>query len=155
MEPKSHCPRFRRPRTEPAGAWPPGLKLLLDTHIAVWTALDPNALTLSDRALMAKVTPPLVLSAVSVWELRLKWHRFHVSGERKGPVSPASVVAFAAAMGWELLPLTARHAATALLQPINHKDPFDELLLVQAQMEELRLLIHDAKMLDHPLAIVE
>jgi PIN domain nuclease of toxin-antitoxin system len=109
------------------------LRLLLDTHIAVWAALDPDALTDAERERMARADAPLVLSAVAVWELRLKWHSFHVSGERKGPVAPSAVVAFAAAMDWELLPLTARHAVAELARPLGHKDPFDELLLVQAQ----------------------
>ena len=87
------------------------MRLLLDTHIVVWTALDPKALSETERRWMADADGPLVLSAVAVWELRLKWHSFHITGGRKGPVDPASVLAFAAAMDWEFLPLTARHAA--------------------------------------------
>jgi PIN domain nuclease of toxin-antitoxin system len=94
----------------------------------------------------------LVLSAVAVWELRLKWHSFHISGTRKGPIDPAAVVAFAAAMDSELLPLTARHAAAALAQPLGHTDPFDELLLVLAQEEGMRLLIRDTKLILHLFA---
>jgi PIN domain nuclease of toxin-antitoxin system len=127
---------------------------LLDTHIAIWAALDPDALTDAERGQMAGVDTPLVLSAVAVWELRLKWHSFHISGTRKGLVDPASVVAFAAAMDWELLPLTARHAAAELARPLGHKDPFDELLLVQAQEEGMRLLTRDVKLIGHPLAVV-
>jgi len=129
------------------------LRLLLDTHIAVWAALDPDALTDAERGLMAEVETPLVLSAVAVWELRLKLHSFHISGGRKGPVAPAAVVAFARAIDWELLPLTARHAAAELARPLGHKDPFDELLLVQAQEEGMRLLTRDAKLADHPCAV--
>ena len=129
------------------------MRLLLDTHIVVWTALDPKALSEIERKWMADADGPLVLSAVAVWELRLKWHSFHITGGRKGPVDPASVVAFAAAMDWEFLPLTARHAAAILARPLEHKDPFDELLLVQAQEEGMRLLTRDAKLDDHPSAI--
>jgi len=128
------------------------LRLLLDTHIAVWAALDPDALTPSERGEMAAADSPLVLSAVAVWELRLKWHSFHISGGRKGVVAPAAVVAFAAAMDWEFLPLTARHAAAELAPPLGHKDPFDELLLVQAQEEGMRLLTRDAKLIGHAYA---
>lgn len=129
------------------------MRLLLDTHIVIWVALDPDALTDDERRLMASADAPLVLSAVAVWELRLKWHSFHISGQRKGPVDPASVVAFAAAVDWELMPLTARHAAALLAQPLGHKDPFDELLLVQAQEEGMRLLTRDAKLMRHPFAV--
>jgi len=92
--------------------------------------------------------------AVAVWEVRLKWHSFRISGGRKGPIAPASIVAFAAAMDWEFLPLTARHAAAELARPLGHKDPFDELLLVQAQEEGMRLLTRDAKLAGHALAAV-
>lgn len=128
------------------------MRLLLDTPIAVWTALDPGALTAAERNQMAGADTQLVLSAVVVWELRLKWHSFYISGERKGPLDPAVVVAFARAMDWELLPLTAGHAAARLAQPLQHRDPFDELLLVQAQEEGMRLLTRDAKLVGHPLA---
>jgi PIN domain nuclease of toxin-antitoxin system len=129
------------------------LKLLLDTHIAIWAALEPEALTEAERRRMAGANTTLVLSAVAVWELRLKWHSFHISGRRKGPIDPAAVVTFAAAIDWELLPLTARHAAAELVQPLEHKDPFDELLLVQAQEEGMRLLTRDTKLIGHPFAV--
>ena len=87
---------------------------------------------------MAGADGRLVLSAVAVWELRLKWHRFHISGQRKGPVNPASATAFASGMGWEVLPLTAHHATTELTDPLEHKDPFDELLLVQPREDRNR-----------------
>jgi PIN domain nuclease of toxin-antitoxin system len=128
------------------------LKLLLDTHIVIWAALDPDALTEAERRRMAGADTSLVLSAVAVWELRLRWHSFHFSGRRKGPIDPAAVVAFATAIDWELLPLTAHHAAAELAQKLGHKDPFDELLPVQAQEEGMRLLTRDAKLIDHPFA---
>ena len=129
------------------------MRLLLDTHIAVWTALDPDALTDRERGWMAARDARLVLSAVSVWEMRLKWRSFHISGARKGPVDPAALVAFGAAMNWELLSLTARHAAASLSPALPHNDPFDDLLLTQAQEEGLRLLTRDAKLAGHPFAL--
>ena len=129
------------------------MRLLLDTHIAVWAALDDQALTPAERTLMRDAAGPIVLSAVSVWELRLKWHLLHSSGRRKGPIGPDAIVAFALAMGWDLLPMTARHAAATLREPILHKDPFDELLLTQAQEEGLRLLTRDAQLAGHSLVV--
>jgi len=128
------------------------MRLLLDSHIAIWAALDPGAMTDSERQWMSDPTTSLVLSAVVVWELRLKWHRFHISGARKGIIGPSAIVAFAEAMARQFLPLTARHAAAELAQPVDHKDPFDELLLVQAQEEGLRLLTRDSKLVTYPLA---
>lgn len=129
------------------------MRLLLDTHIAVWAALDPNGLTASEQQLMSASGTTLVMSAVAIWELRLKWHSFHISGERKGPLAPSHIVAFSVAMGWEMLSLTSHHASATLTQPLAHKDPFDELLLVQAQEEGMRLLTRDAKLIGHPFAL--
>lgn len=129
------------------------MRLLLDTHIAIWAALTPNALPETERGRMAGADTRLVLSAVAVWGLRLKWHSFHISGARKGPLDPGAVVAFAAALDWGFLPLTAHHAAAVLAHPLEHKDPFDELLLLQAQEEDMRLLTRDAKLVGHPFAV--
>ena len=63
------------------------------------------------------------------------------------------MVAFAEAVAWEMLPLTGRHAAAELALPLGHKDPFDELLLVQAQEEGMRLLTRDAKLVGHPFSV--
>jgi PIN domain nuclease of toxin-antitoxin system len=127
------------------------LRLLHDTHIVVWAALDRDALTEPERRLLARADTPMVLSAVAVWELRLRWHSFRTSGERKGPVDPAAVVA---AIDWEFLPLTAGHAAAEPSRPLRHKDPFDELLLVQAQEGGRRLLTRDIQLAGHPLAVI-
>ncbi len=129
------------------------MRLLLDTHIVIWAALHPDALAVAERRWMAEATAPLVLSAVSVWELRLKWQSLSFSGLRKGPADPACVVALAGAMAWEMLPLTARHVASRQANPLAHKDPFDELLLVQAQEVGMRLLTRDGKLANHPFAV--
>lgn len=110
------------------------MRLLRDTHIAVWAALAPDALTEAEWRQMEGADTRLVLSAVAVWKLRLKWHSFHISGGRKSPLDPAVVLAFAQAINWELLPLTARHAAAELVQPLRHKDPSDELFFESSNL---------------------
>jgi len=129
------------------------LRLLLDSHIAIWAATDETALTVGEQAAMAAGGLPIV-SAVSIWEARLKWNSLHASGARKGIIAPDLLLAFIEAMEWPLLPLSARHAAAELASPLAHRDPFDELLLVQAQVEGLRLLTRDALLRDHPIALL-
>ena len=65
------------------------------------------------------------------------------------------MVGFAASLGWEFPPLTARHAATELIHPLERSDRFDELLLVQAQEEGMHLLTRDAKLAAHPLTVTD
>ncbi len=93
------------------------------------------------------------MSAVSIWEMRLKYRARHASGDRKSPYDPHDVVATLKERDVTFLPVEASHAARELETPIPHKDPFDEMLLVQAQEEGLRLLTEDRQLSGHPLAI--
>lgn len=129
------------------------MRLLLDTHFAAWLTLDEDVLTKGERAQVQRQDAEIVCSTVSLWELRLKWNVTNLAGVRKGPVSPEAVLAFGQVMGWSFLPLRPEHAVAALDVGITHKDPFDELLLVQAQVEGLRLLTRDKALIGHPLAI--
>lgn len=125
------------------------MRLLLDTHFVLWITLGRHRLTRREQSFLEGVDP--VASSVSLWELRLKWDQFQVSGDRKGAASPRTVLAALSGAGRELLPLTPAHAAATLATPIAHKDPFDELLLVQAQEEGLRFLTRDRGLAEHPL----
>lgn len=114
--------------------------------------MNPALLSLAEQAAIRTEPGPLV-SAVSIWEARLKWQSWHASGTRKGVITHDDLMLFIEQVGWTLLPLSARHAAATLDSPVEHKDPFDELLLVQAQVEGLRLLTRDRMLVGHPLAI--
>jgi len=129
------------------------LRLLLDTHFLVWLTVGGAALTQAERAFLAEEEVTIFCSVVSLWELRLKWNRTTSSGKPKGPVSPEAVRSFAERAGWTFLPLVPRPALAPLNPPVAHKDPFDEMLLIQAQAEGLRLLTRDKTLLDHPLAL--
>ena len=128
------------------------MRLLLDTHFALWFAVQNEMLSRKERAILDAAD--FLVSAVSIWELRLKWTSFHVSGERKGTHSPGDVLTALNRADVELLPLLPAHAATMLQTMISHKDPFDELLLAQAQAEGLRLLTRDRILVQHPLAFI-
>ena len=127
------------------------MKLLLDTHYLVWLAVDQDRLTSKERDLFSAGGVELVLSSVAIWEARLKWDSYHQSGERKGRVAPDAFLTMAERAGWAMLQLTGAHAVARLRQPLDHRDPFDELLLVQAQEEGILLLSRDGKLADHPL----
>jgi PIN domain nuclease of toxin-antitoxin system len=129
------------------------VKLLLDSHILVWIAVDDAELTVREREILAAPDVEVVCSAVSLWELRLKWNSMTQAGARKPRVAPEVVRDLVRAAGWTFLPLLPEHAVTALDVPVAHKDPFDELLLVQAQVEGMRLLTRDRALIGHPLAI--
>ena len=128
------------------------MTLLLDTHYVFAIASSPGRLTGTEINFLASHPDRFVVSAVSLWEIRLKWDALHGSGDRKGPLDPAQVIQVLAGQSIDFLPLSAAHAATPLREPIPHRDPFDEILLVQAQMEGFKLLTRDVKLLGHSLA---
>ncbi len=130
------------------------MRLLIDTHFALWLVSDPGKLTGTELALLENAESDVSVSAVSIWELRLKWSSLHRSGARKGVAAPEDVLAaLEQDIGCTMLPLTAAHAAEVLHLPLAHHDPFDELLLAQAQAEGLRLLTRDRALLGHPLVV--
>ena len=107
----------------------------------------------ADRRFLSEHDARVYVSAVSVWEMRLKYNARHPSGERKSPFDPNDVLAVLEGQDVTFLPMSMAHAAKALDPPLDHKDPFDELLLVQAQEEGLRLLTADRRLAQHPLAV--
>lgn len=129
------------------------MKLLLDTHYLIWLAVDQEKLTSKERRLLSAGGVEPVLSSVALWEARLKWETYHQSGERKGRAPADELLAMAEGAGWAMLPLTAAHAVARLNTPLEHRDPFDELLLVQAQEQGILLLSRDRKLLEHPLVL--
>jgi PIN domain nuclease of toxin-antitoxin system len=128
------------------------VKLLLDTHYVFGLAGSPATLSKRELRFLDDYSQPFVVSAVSIWEIRLKWQSLNSAGAPKGPLNPLDVVGILATETIvEFLTLTPEHAATELASPLSHKDPFDELLLAQAQAEGLMLLSRDRLLASHPL----
>lgn len=125
--------------------------LLLDTHIALWLVREPGVLRPAELAAIEGSEP--LVSAISLWELRLKWDRVTASGARKGPADPLEIRTGLEILGVNILPLVPDQAAASLKHPIPHRDPFDEMLLIQAQELGAKLLTRDRLLIDHPLAI--
>ena len=129
------------------------VRILLDTSYLYKLMQASARFSEAERQFLVGWEARLFVSAVSIWEMRLKFQALYPSGERKSPYDPKDVVAALEQQGVTFLTMTARHAARSLETPIAHKDPFDEMLLVQAQEEDLRLLTADQHLIGHPLAI--
>lgn len=115
-------------------------------------ATDPGRLSPTEREVLDSEGNQIIVSAISIWEIRLKWAATYASGQRKGLLDPINALAFVQSAELSLLMLDVETAATPLLVPLDHKDPFDELLLVQAQQIGARLLTRDQALLRHPLS---
>lgn len=112
------------------------MALLLDTHALLWWLAGE---TLEDEA-AARIADPQTLvavSAASIWEASIK----RALGKLDVPSSLADAVV---ASGFEPLPITARHAERAGALPTHHRDPFDRMLVAQADLEGLTLVTRDA-----------
>jgi PIN domain nuclease of toxin-antitoxin system len=129
------------------------VRILLDTSYLYDLMEAPGKLLEAERTFFESDELELYVSAVSIWEMRLKHGVRHRSGTRKSPFAPNEVIAVLTGQDVTLLPMTATHAARTLETPLEHRDPFDELLLVQAQEENLKLLTTDRRLASHPLTI--
>ena len=113
------------------------MKLLLDTHIALWLVRDAPELSAEARRLISRAESVFV-SSVSMWEATIK------VALGKLPLDPARLESQLLAAGVQPLPLTWAHARALHGLPMLHRDPFDRMLVVQAMTEPLHLLTHDA-----------
>lgn len=114
--------------------------VLLDTHLILWAAYEPQKLSDSARALIEDEHNTLLFSAVSIWEVSIK-----SSLGRPDFTVDARVLARALREnGYEELLITSSHAAAVADLPSIHQDPFDRLLVSQARIEGVPLLSADA-----------
>jgi PIN domain nuclease of toxin-antitoxin system len=116
------------------------VRLLLDTHVALWAIVDDPRLPRAAREMIAAPSNTVVVSAVTVWEVAIK----HALAREDMPVSGAQALRWFRAAGYVLLDVTPEHAAGVETLPRIHADPFDRLLVSQALAEPLRLVTHDA-----------
>ena len=111
------------------------MSLLLDTHALLWW-LEGTNLPDAVAARISDPTEDVAFSAASVWEVSIK----EMLGKLRVP-EPLSVVA--AEEGFRPLPVTFEHAERLLDLPPHHRDPFDRMLVAQAQVEGLTIVTHD------------
>lgn len=120
--------------------------LLLDTHLLLWAAGRPERLSEQARSMIAEPRNALWFSAASLWEITIK----HGLGRRDFRVEPNVLRRGLVENGYTELPITSQHAlATAYLPPI-HKDPFDRILVAQAESEGALLLTSDEVVARYP-----
>ena len=103
---------------------------------------DPDRLGRRARRMIERADNELYLSAVSAWEIAIKWEL----GKLKLPADPAQYVPSRMAQSGVIpLPIKLAHAVQVARLPRHHRDPFDRLLVAQASLEEMVLLTADPK----------
>ena len=121
------------------------MRLLLDTHVAIWFFEDPALLTEEARVAIEDSGNASFLSAASVWEWAVK--------NALGKISMSITLdAGASRAGFEELPVTWAHGRAAATLPAMHGDPFDRMLVAQAIAEDLVLVTRDRLVAQYPVA---
>jgi len=116
------------------------VKYLLDTHVFLWLVGDSSRVDAKVRERLADTRDELLVSAASAWELAIK----HGSGRLELPGPPATYVpSRVQAIGASSLPVELGDALAVADLPPHHADPFDRLLVAQAQRRELVLVTAD------------
>jgi PIN domain nuclease of toxin-antitoxin system len=111
------------------------VRLLLDSHVALWWLEDHPMLSAPARAAI-DAADEVFFSAATVWELGIK----RALGKLE---YPDGLVEALVAAGFAELTISAAHATAAALLPANHRDPFDRMLIAQARSESLTLITAD------------
>ncbi|WP_019075492.1 type II toxin-antitoxin system VapC family toxin [Streptomyces hokutonensis] len=111
------------------------MRLLLDTHVVLWWLDDSPELS-GDVKDLLDTEPGVYVSAVTPWEIAIK----QSLGKLEGPEDLAERVRDSQFTG---LAITAGHGVRAGRLPAHHRDPFDRILIAQAQIEGMTLLTRD------------
>jgi PIN domain nuclease of toxin-antitoxin system len=120
--------------------------LLVDTHLLLWAAGEPQRLSKKARRLLEDPGSQLWFSAASLWEVAIK----HGLGREDFRVEPRRLRRGLIANGWRELAISSEHALATLDLPPIHKDPFDRMLVAQAQVEGLALVTSDELVARYP-----
>jgi PIN domain nuclease of toxin-antitoxin system len=122
------------------------VRLLLDTHVLLWWLAD---IELAPRARdeIADPANTVAVSAASAWEISIK--------KALGKLSaPDDLVQQIQASDFAPLPIEISHALAAGQLPRHHDDPFDRMLIAQAQTDQLTIVTRDKRFADYDVAVM-
>ena len=118
------------------------MRILLDTHIFLWWNSDPRMVAGVLRQVIAEPDNQIYVSAASVWEIGVKRAIGKLAFTQR-------IVQSVLGHRFELLPISGDHAEHAAELPPHHTDPFDRMLIAQADLERMLLATQDAKILPY------
>jgi PIN domain nuclease of toxin-antitoxin system len=122
------------------------MRLLLDTHILLWTIAESRKLSRAARALIGEPDNELTFSSASLWEVAIKVER----GRDDFRIDVSSLRRSLFDNEYAELPMTGAHAIALASLPSIHRDPFDRVLVAQAIVEGLTLVTSDPAVAKYP-----
>lgn len=122
------------------------MRLLLDTHLLLWTVIQPDRIAIPVRRKIEDPTNDLHFSVVSIWEVAIKRSLGRADFTVDSQVLRRSLLD----SRYEEVTVDGTHAVAVEALPLLHKDPFDRLLVAQAMVEGIVLLTSDARLARYP-----
>lgn len=122
------------------------MKLLLDTHLLLWAAAEPDRISLRARKLIDDPRNELLFSAANLWEVAIK----RGLGRNDFQVDTRLLRRGLLDNGYNELPIVGQHVVAIESLPTIHKDPFDRILVAQVTVEGITLLTTDATVAKYP-----
>jgi PIN domain nuclease of toxin-antitoxin system len=122
------------------------LRLLLDTHVLIWWARA-EPLAGEVREALAEPSNDVMVSAASIWEAEIKVAAGRLRLGR-------DLARESEAHGFRQLEITFAHASSAARLPMHHGDPFDRMLVAQAELEGLTIVSRDPVFERYPVAVL-
>ena len=125
------------------------MRLLLDTHVLLWSAVGHDRLSDTARQLIEDPQNTPVFSVASIWETAIKYGL----GRDDFDVEPRLLRRGLIENGYEELAISSDHAVAVDRLPTIHRDPLDRLLVAQAMVEGMILLTSDARVATYPAPV--
>lgn len=125
------------------------MRLLLDTHLLLWTVGPDERLSSQARRLIGDPENELLFSVASVWEVAIKYGRARDDFQ----VDPRLLRRALLDNGYRELAVTGEHAVAVANLPPLHRDPFDRLLVAQSVVEGITLLTSDPQVAQYPAPV--
>lgn len=116
------------------------MRLLLDTHVAIWAVAEPERIPARVMEQITDAENEIFVSAIGVWEIAIKRQ---LRRAENPPFSGHEAIGHFERAGFAILDITPVHAAFVERLPLLHADPFDRLMLAQAVMENMQLVTYD------------
>lgn len=124
------------------------MRMLLDSHVFVWWVSNDKRLDQQVRDTIVPTSSTVYVSSASIWELSIKFALGRLD------LKVADLASEIEAAGFEELRVSAGHGWHAGRLPLHHKDPFDRMLVAQAELEQLTLVSSDSRLAAYGVPIL-
>lgn len=125
------------------------MQILLDTHILIWFLEGNNLLSTKRQKLLSQAQNDVYISIASLWELAIKISIGKITLSK----SLFQVIQQLGVENIEILPILPQHVLQVETMPFHHRDPFDRIIIAQAQVENLTIISDDTEFANYSVKL--